>query len=69
MSDCRIEDCSTEVSLGWKGFGINNRDREFYTFNLNYVRDFLCKSIKGDRVAALNRYFESKRSDEILNTL
>ena len=52
----------------WKCFGKYNKDREFYTFNDKYVRDFIRKSIKGGRVAALNRYFESNQCKEI-NTI
>ena len=69
MSGFGIKDCLTEASLGWKCFGTYNKDREFYTFNDKYVRDFIRKSIKGGRVAALNRYFESNQCEEILNTI
>ena len=69
MSGFGIKDCLTEASLGWKCFGKYNRDREFYTFNDKYGRDFIRKSIKGRRVSALNRYFESKQCEEILNTI
>ena len=69
MSGFGIKDCLTEANLGWKCFGTYNKDREFYTFNDKCVRDFIRKSIKGGRVAALNRYFESNRCEEILNTI
>ena len=69
MSGFGIKDCLTEASLGWKCFGTYNKDREFYTFNDKYVRDFIRKSIKGGRVAALNRYFESNQCYEILNII
>ena len=58
MSGFGIKDCLTEASLGWKCFGTYNKDREFYTFNDKYVRDFIRKSIKGGRVGAFVRYFE-----------
>ena len=45
-----------------------NKDREFYTFNDKYVRDFLRRSINGGRVGAFNRYSESSFCEEILNT-
>ena len=64
-----IKDCLTEASLGWKCFGTYNKDRDFYTFNDKYVRDFIRKSIKGGRVAALNRYFESNQCEEILHII
>ena len=69
MSGFGIKDCLTEASLGWKCFGKYNKDREFYTFNDEYVRDFIRKSIKGGRVRAFNRYFESNQCEEILNII
>ena len=64
-----IKDCLTEASLGWKCFGTYNKNKEFYTFNDKYVRDFIRKSIKGGRVGAFIRYFESKQCEEILNII
>ena len=70
MTGFGIKDCLTEASLGWKCFGKYNKDREIYTFNNKYVRDFICKSIKGGRVGVLNhRYFESKQCEQILNII
>ena len=69
MSGFGIKDCLTEASLGWKCFGTYNKDREFYTFNDKYVRDFIRKSIKGGRVGAFNRYFESNQFDDIMSTI
>ena len=69
MSGFGIKDCLTEASLGWKCFGTYNKNREFYTFNDKYVRDFIRKSIKGGRVGAFNKYFESNQCEEILNTI
>ena len=69
MSGFGIEDCLTEASIGWKCFGTYNKNQEFYTFNDKYVRDFIRKSIKRGRVAALNKYFEPSRCEEILNTI
>ena len=69
MTGFSIKDCLTEASLGWKCFGTYNKDREFYTFNNKFVRDFMQKSIKGGRVVALNRYFESNQFDEIMSTI
>ena len=64
-----IKDSLTEASLGWKCFGTYNKNREFYTFNDKYVRDFIRKSIKGGKVGAFNRYFESNQCEEKLNTI
>ena len=69
MSGFGIKECLTEANLGWKCFGTYNKDREFYTFNDNYVRSFIRKSIKGGRCGAFNRYFESNQCEEILNTI
>ena len=69
MSGFGIKDSLTEASLGWKCFGTYNKNKEFYTFNDKYVRDFIRKSIKGGRVGAFNRYFESKQCEEILNII
>ena len=64
-----FKDCLTAASLVWKCFGTYNNDRDFYTFNDKYVRDFVRKSIKGGRISDLNRCFESNQCDEILNTI
>ena len=69
MTGFGIKDCLTEASLGWKCFGTYNKDKQFYTFNDKYVRDFIRKSIKGGRCGAFIRYFESNQCEEILNTL
>ena len=69
MTGFGIRDCLTEARLGWKCFGKYNKDREFYTFNDKYVRDFIRKSIKGGRVAALNRYFESNQCEQFLSII
>ena len=69
MTSFGIKDCLTEASLGWKCFGTYNKHKEFYTFNDKYDRDFIRRSIKGGRVCALNRYFESNQCEEILNTI
>ena len=47
---------------------IYNKDREFYTFKDKYVRHFVLKPIKGCRVCAFNRYFESEQTDQKLST-
>ena len=60
MSGFGIRDCLTEASLGWICFETSNRDREFHTFNDKYVRDFIRRSIKSGREAALDRCFQIK---------
>ena len=69
MSGFGVKDCLSEAILGWKCFGRYNKDREFYTFNDKYVRDFIRKSIKGGRCGVYNRYFKSNQCEEILNTI
>ena len=56
MGGFDINDCLTEASLGRKCFGTYKKDLEFYTFNDKNDRDFIRKSIKGLRMAALKRY-------------
>ena len=63
-----IKNCSKEASLWWKCFGTYKKYQAIYTFKDKSVRDFFRKSTKGGRVAALNRYFEPNRCEEILNT-
>ena len=69
MSGFGIKDCLTQSSLAWKCLGPYNKNREFYTFNDKYVRDYIRRSIKGGRRAALNRYFKPSQCEEILNTM
>ena len=69
MSGFGIKGCLTEGNLGWKCFGTYNKNKEFYTFNDKFVRDFIRKSIRGGRVGAFNRYFESSQCEKILNTI
>ena len=69
MSGFGLKDCLTEASLGWKCFGTYDKDREIYTFDDKFVRDLMRRSIKGGRVAALNRQFKWNQCDEILDTI
>ena len=46
-----------------------NIENFIYTFNDNYFRDYVRKSIKECRVAVLNRYFESKQCEEKLKII
>ena len=68
MTKKGIKESLTEDSLGWKRFGLDNKYRDFYTFKIKFVRDFIRKSIKNGRVCSFNRYSESKQFDEILLT-
>ena len=68
MSGFGIRVCLTEASLGWKCFGTYYKDREFYTFNDKNVCEFIRKSNKSGRVAALYRSFESNHYEEIPKT-
>ena len=69
MNGFGIKDCLTESNLGWKCLGTTNKDREFHTFNDQYVTDFIRKSIKGGGVAAFFRCFESNQCEEKLSTI
>ena len=46
-----------------------NENGEFYKFNNKYVRDYKRISVKGGRVCAFKRNFESKQFDEKLLTI
>ena len=69
MSGFGIKECFTEASLGWNCFGKFLKIREFYTFNDKFVRKFFRESIRGGKVSALKRYFESNHCREKLNTI
>ena len=49
LSGFGVKDFPTEAGLGLKCFGTYNKERESYTFNIEYVPDFIRKSIKGGR--------------------
>ena len=66
LSGFGIKDCLTEASLEWKCFRSHNKDRQFYSFNVKYVRDFIRKLIKCWSIAAFNTYFESNECELIL---
>ena len=69
VSGFDIKDCLTEAILGWKYFGNYKENRQLHTFNDKYVTDYIRKSVKSGRVAALNRFFESHQCEEKLNTI
>ena len=45
------------------------KTEKFKTFSDKYVRNFIPKSVKGGRIVALNRYYESNHCEEILDTI
>ena len=69
MSGFGIKDCLAEASLGWNFFGTYEKDREFYTFNDKYVRDFIRRNIKSGKCGSFIKYFESKQFDGIMLTI
>ena len=69
LSGFGIKDCLTEASLEWKCFRSHNKDQEFYSFNVKYVRGFIRKLIKGWSVAAFITYSESNECEVILKTI
>ena len=44
-------------------------DEPVYTYNDKYIRYFVRRSIKRDRVCSFNQYFKSKRSDDFLKII
>ena len=44
-------------------------DEPIYTYNDEYVRHFVRKSVKGGRCSGLNQYYKSNISDEVFNII
>ena len=61
----------TESSLAWSTLGkyMKQSGKMFYTPKNKCVRDFLCKTVHGCRVVALNRKFVSTSFYQIVNIL
>ena len=55
--------------MACKCFRAFNKDREFYTFDGKFVRDFIRRSIKGGKCGSFIRYFECTQLDEIMLTI
>ena len=55
MTGLGIKECLTEASLGWKLFGLINKNSNFYTFSNDNVREYIRKFVKAGRVCAFNR--------------
>ena len=64
MTKIGIKKSLTDASPAWKYFGLYNQGCQFYTFENEYVRDFVRRSGKDGRVCAFNRNFGSQQSDE-----
>ena len=47
----------------------DENDEPIYTYNDEYMRHFVRKSIKGGRCTALNQYYKSTVSDEVFNIM
>ena len=69
MAKVGTKESLTAASLGCKCFAFYNKDREFYTFENKFVRDFSLKSVKGWKACAFKRYFLSIEIDEVLLTI
>ena len=61
----------TLPSLGNKAFNYlrDENDESIYTCNDDFMRHFVRQSIKGGRCSALNQYYKSDISDEVLNNI
>ena len=64
-----LKQCLTEAALGWSTLGRYIKDKELYTSNDKYVRDFIRRSIYGGRVIALKKRFISTEYDDITKTI
>ena len=47
----------------------DENDEDIYTYNDEYMRHFVRKSIKGGRCSALNQYYKSTVSDKMFNII
>ena len=69
MSGFGINDCLTEAGVGWNCFGTYNKDRKICTFSNKNVREFVRESVKGEKVTAFSRSFESNQYEKIVKTI
>ena len=61
----------TLPSLANKNFNSlsDENDEPIYTYNDDFMRDFVRKSMKGGRCSALNQYYKSNISQEVFNII
>ena len=66
-----LKNSLTLLSLANKNFNSlgDENDEPIYTYNDEYMRHFVRKSIKGGRCAALNQWFKSTISDEVFEII
>ena len=63
-----MRDCLSAPGLGWKYFNSmrDENDEPIYTYNDEYMRWFVTRSIKVGRVCSFNQYYRSKICDDVL---
>ena len=66
-----MKNCLTLPSLANKYFNSlrDENDEPIYTYNDEFMRHFVRKSIKGGRCSALNQYYKSHISKEVFNII
>ena len=66
-----MKNCLTLPSLANKFFNSlrDENDEPIYTYNDEFMRHFVRKSIKGGRCSALNQYYRSNISKEVFNII
>ena len=66
-----MKNCLTLPSLANKYFNSlrDESDEPIYTYNDEFMRHFVRKSIKGGRCSALNQYYKSNISKEVFNII
>ena len=66
-----MKNCLTLPSLANKYFNSlrDENDEPIYTYNDEFMRHFVRKSIKGGRCSALNQYYKSNISKEVFNII
>ena len=66
-----MKNCLTLPSLANKYFNSlrDENDEPIYTYNDEFMKHFVRKSIKGGRCSTLNQYYKSNISKEVFNII
>ena len=71
ITELSMKDCVSAPGLGWKNFNSmrDENDERTYTYNDNYMKWFVCQSIRGGLVCAFNQNYKSMFCDDALKIL
>ena len=66
-----MKECLSVLGLGLKYFNSlrTEEDEPIYTYNDNYMRNFVRQAAYGGRVCAFNQYYKSNHCDDILKNI